>query len=817
MEKENRVDNRGFSVLAVIVAIAFVGVLVMIVLALSLANYRMIQTDLGGKKSFYSAETAMDEIRAGLQEKAGDALSDAYVKVLEQYTNTTGEDSLQRRKTLFESEYVRLLQKSLAADGKLNQYSLKMLDGFIQRDRLQEGEVLYLDSSARRGTDGSSSSEAVCKLTGNRVDGVTLYGVAVTCVDRRGRASVVESDLVIGIPDINFTQSSTMPDLLNMTMIAQEGVVVRAGNSEISGTFYAGKNPNLPKSGEGYETKSEHYGIELEELANLLISSGERVVTNGTVYLNQNSSLTVERGVSLWARNVELTSAELHLRGKTYLADDLTIHTAVGNRKEGTPLKGSEVELSGEYYGYGSPETAKESNANADHKVYDGWRDTSLSSSIIVNGADTTLDLSGLSKLMIAGNSYIGGKKAFAFGTSSANGSEDILTGESLMVKGGQIAYLVPASCLYDGSYSNPMTYAQYQKAVQGNTEVLNKDKKLKLLGGKSLKELQVSDVKKIFTQKGFVYFYLDFGSDEDASDRAAKYFRYYWEQQEDGSARKRELENYLNFYINDENGIVVNSPDRYLRYVTNGNLLSSQNGKLQVEAGTEIGENILQEQKNYEDIFYTLNKKMINNYAALKKAEDSESGKDEGDPDRFVFENIVNIEKMKKYIEDADGHSGDESVTAEKDGMYVFQTAQTAQRAYIVDTANPDFKGREKTFHITKEIAEGSNPARLVVCNGPVTVDADVTYRGIIISNDVVTLDSNAKILSEGEEAAKVFQCQFIDGTNFSKDQMRPMDFFWDSVQYIINGAASGGNTDTKKDVLDLSDLVVYRNWNKK
>lgn len=811
-------ENKGFSVLAVIMSIAFVGMLVMVVLYMALANYQMRQTGLRGTKSFYSAETALDEIKAGLQEKAGDALSDAYVKVLEQYTNTTGEDSLQKRKQMFEGEYVKMLQRSVAEQDHLNQYSLKLLDGFIHRDRLREGESVYLDGAARRGPDGSAESETLCRLTGNRAEGVILYGVTVTFMDAKGRTSIIETDLVIGVPDINFTQSSTMPDLLNMTLIAEQGLLVQAGDSEINGAFYAGKEDNRTdgESGKG------HYGIELEEQASLTVSGGERAVTNGTVYLNPYSTFTVNPGTSLWARNIEVTSADLKLEGKTYLADDLTVNTAVGNWREGTTLRGSGVLLSGEFYGYGNPDSAASSRSQTERGFYNDWDTASLNSSIVINGADTTLDLSSLTKLMLAGNSYIGGQKIT--GMDGGRNLHDILTGESLTVKGGQIAYLVPSECLYDGTFSNPMTYEEYRRAetAAGMPDVLNVEKEVTSLGGRTLKSFGVADVKKIFSQRGYVYFYLDFGEEQDSAGLASEYFQYYWENQEEGGTGRREVERYLSFYASEENGIQVKSPDRYLRYLTNGNVLTLQQDEVGVQNPTEITEGVRQEQSNYQDIFYALNKKMINNYGALKNGEAAESGKDEGMPDRYVFDNVVNLENLRNYIRDNDGRKADESGNPaedsdEKDGIYIFQTAQTQQRAYVVDTENGNFWSSDGSFHITKEIAEGANPARLVVCNGSVTVERGVTYRGIIISNQVVTLSADAKILSEGEEAAKVFQCQYTNGVDFSVEKIRPMDFFWDSVQYIINGAASGGASDTKKDVLDLSDIVTEQNWTKR
>ena len=83
---QNRKKNQGFSLLTVIVSVAFIGIMAMLVLYMALANFNMKVTDLKGKDSFYTAEQALEEIRTGLQEDVGNAMSIAYTKVLETYS-----------------------------------------------------------------------------------------------------------------------------------------------------------------------------------------------------------------------------------------------------------------------------------------------------------------------------------------------------------------------------------------------------------------------------------------------------------------------------------------------------------------------------------------------------------------------------------------------------------------------------------------------------------------------------------------------------------------------------------------------------------
>ena len=85
IRKIKKQHEGGFSLFTVIVAVSFVGILGLLVLYIALANFQMKVTDLKGKDSFYTAERALEEIRAGLQEDVGNAMSAAYMQVLEAY------------------------------------------------------------------------------------------------------------------------------------------------------------------------------------------------------------------------------------------------------------------------------------------------------------------------------------------------------------------------------------------------------------------------------------------------------------------------------------------------------------------------------------------------------------------------------------------------------------------------------------------------------------------------------------------------------------------------------------------------------------
>lgn len=128
-------------------------------------------------------------------------------------------------------------------------------------------------------------------------------------------------------------------------------------------------------------------------------------------------------GAALWANRIKIGSSSALFRGTTYVQDDLDLS---GSQTAAT--------LAGSYYGFGNSLT-----------------DSTKSSAILVNGAETMLDMSGLTRLMLAGHSFI-------TNPSSSGTTTDVLMGESVSVRGNQRAYLVPTDYL-DGAGSNPLIF----------------------------------------------------------------------------------------------------------------------------------------------------------------------------------------------------------------------------------------------------------------------------------------------------------------------------------------------------------------------
>lgn len=789
--KTKRQQNQGFSLFTVLIAVSFVGILGLLVLYIALSNFNMKITDLKGKDSFYTAERALEEIRTGLQEDVGNAMSKAYTQVLESYNveNRSQDSSMDRQRQsefqdCFITELMRTLRVSKTED---NIYNMERLRGYVDLKYDGSKESLIITNPA-----GSAPLMKAVKNVGKNTEnnGVLLKNLKVIYVDEKGRAAIICTDIRLLVPEVQFPTPSTLPDLMNMIVVADKGIVCEGTEStptSINGSIYAG---NLPSA----LAADSETSIKVIPGASLNVESGDKVVCKGEISVGLNSTFTSAESVNLWARGLNADSVQnVSLSGSTYFADDFTVTG-----------KNNNVKISGNYYGYGSYESATSDDCVAkDQYEKSGLTGAALSSAIVINGKNTTLDLSDTQKLMIAGRNYIASSKVKANNRSNTN---DVATGESLTVKGTQLAYLVPKEVL--GASGNPLTYDAYLALLNGAKDIsVNWDAAVEAWGGRTLRDIGVDSekpVQTVFYNDGFVYFYLNFTDAQKSADFMQMYYQ-------NNPTVKANMDKYLSFYFGGEDsGITVKDADSYLRYITNGNALSysgaDAQGNMQQATSVNPGEKILQEQVGYQNSWYALNRKMITSYDLLNKAvkEDAE-GKthNETDGDRSVYDNLVNEKKMISYIKDT---------VKDDTGKYVFTASDEDGGLQAIMYDNGE-NGMNQTLKISQSDAD---KLRLVVCTGDVEIEAGVKFQGIIMAKGTITLKAGAQLESAPLEAARVFQAQmssYGDGTS-----IKPQDFFWEGDKYVLGNSSSSGKKDTLNgsDTYSIADCVTYENWKK-
>ncbi len=794
--------NSGFSLITVMVSVSFIAIMGLLVLYLSLNNFQMKHTDIKGKDSFYTAEQALEEIRLGLQQDVGDAMSRAYIKVMETYNRDSSADAVldEVRQQDFEAEFLAQIQKLLRGGEddnsptlKKGYYSLSHLKTYLDLPHNSafdpEKETLLVTTPA---SSGGYSREPLMEVTTtaqatsrNLTAGILLRNLKVVYVDPQGLASVIETDIALGIPKVQFPTPSTLPDLMNMIIVANGGIICqgkKGAQTTISGSIYAGTI-----TGETALAKEPDTSLWLQPDADLAITAGDKVVTENEIRADKGSSFAARTGVNLWTKGLRLSSASVQLLGTTYFADDLTVERGTG----------SAVTIQGEYYGYGYPTTAR-ADSSRNKNRYDKLSDADVSSAIIVNGRDTTLDLSGVQKMLLAGRSYV---SSSAY--SSANRQNaDVMTGDSITVKGTQLAYLVPSALLKTAGVTagNPMSYQEYQNSGlsgKDETDMVYWDEPVSAWGGQILREIGVDSAKPIQTvfyndNGGYVYFYLNFTDDQAASDFMQQYYG-------QNASQKAKMDRYLSFYFGENAGVTVKDPDSYLRYVTNGNVLTYDGnhaeGNLLDATDAAGSDKLTQEEINLQNSWYALNRKMITSADLLNGAVDEGNGRshDETDESRSVFDNLVNEAQMKKFLSDREPVSRVYTFTASADNGGL--------QAMFCDNS--------QTLNINQAMAD---KLRLVITTGDVEIGENVQFKGIIMAKGRITLCAGAQLESAPLEAARVFQGVMTD----QDATVSPRDFFWEGDKYVLGNSTSAGDDSQNADVYDLADYVSYKNWRK-
>lgn len=649
-------NDKGFSFVLVIVTIAVVSLLIAVVLMIAYQNYTMKVTGLKSEDTFYSAEQVLDEIKAGLQGDMSESVSEAYSYVMEHYTETQGQDST--RNWYFQTQYVDHLYTILLKSGSTGEYDLDYIGQYVQKGNVQETSLVSAQARSEEEEgciieykDGSKV-ELLCALTDTQATvneegtletgqkplqfhydkGVTLRGLTVRYTNAQGYLSVISTDLVLGIPAINFTQTVSSPDLLSYGVIAEGGIQVEnnlGGRSVIEGNTYAGRididNANLT-------IKAENY---------LIVKDGIFVKTNATT----NSSLAkknyhfVHEGGALWTEGITLDGATARLEGDVYVRDDLTLN--------GT---GSIASVAGKYLGYSNPELLNiETNEAA------------TSSAILVNGRDSVIDFRDLDDLLLAGNGYVNvGEQASGYFEQE---SDAVRMGESIAIKSNQLAYLAPASAIRvtNGTIvesGNPIKIKVTDgKKLSDLSIYLNTQISLRELGGRTLRSfgIDANDCKKYVVQKAngdgsvTVYVYMNL-----SEEKAAKYFDACY-----GSKNEKYAKIYLPSVANarDFEDVFDKSMSQMNRLELNGNVADVADHNLDKN---EVRQEVL----GYQNAFKALTKKLILGYTSLTPEEKENTS--------TVFSNLINETELISFV-------------TEKGGKAVFSTPVTERKALLI------------------------------------------------------------------------------------------------------------------------------------
>ena len=738
-----RNDNRGSSILMVILVAAGIGVMAAIALWVSLRNVQMKTTDAEIKESFYSAEGVLEQVKAGVKEKAEAAYKEAVTKDLENFakynnssqtpaggvsSSTVSEKA--RRAEDFKKNFKDTFKRSIDR-GTDGEYNIKSISNLVDQSLLNSPTYPYAVVSAMNG--GFSRDEGIVK---DEDDKLVLKGIKVRYVSEDEQVSEIVTDITVAVPKPDVIASTSDLDLFDYAIIGDKGVEVIAGNVDIKGSVYAGFSDALNK--QAFVAKS-YTNVGLYD---------KTLIANGTVNVANNASLKASPNQKIWAGNILLDGGRAELTGASYVADDLTLS---GER--------SSAKISGTYKGYGNDKNVAGS-----------------SSAIIINGKDSSIDMSGAKEVALAGYSYIatGNERLRDNSIGEARNNKDIKMGESIAVKGNQIAYLMPGEWIGTDSNKeskfghNPLSYDEYNKLLNekdssGKNYVLVDTKARAYKTGKTFEDYGVTksdldaNYTKIFVQPitgissdGLVYFYVNL-----PQDKAARYFNDFYAADKN---RAEELKKHTDYYT----GTIKSAAEANIKTV--GNYTLYDNDLVVLPGKTSTIDNTGKFIKTFRALCTNLTTKV--------KA---------GQRENEVFKNIINEAVLNGYLA----------------GVVKKEVSVNGVKA-VITSGNYDYNS-------------SSGDVRLIVALGDVRVSK--TFTGTIIANGKVTVNSAGEIKSDDSGIIKnlISEPLTAGGSDYFYKVFR------DGEAFAASGSTVSGNDLFADGSVDLSKLVSYSNWKKK
>lgn len=396
-------NNRGSGIVTVLITVAFVAMLGVVLLFAAYMNTRMKSADRATRRNFYTTESALDEVRAALQNVVSDTISKSYTSTLILYGELVDEGAEMDPQTSFADRFTADIAPVL---------------GFAYSPPDRKFVVSSADLTTAYDSDkllGAIRSalppEFTVEANGNvliRMDNagvpvaLDIQGLSVRYLDADGYQNTIYSDFTIAVPPF-VAMAAGFRSRLSQYLLVADGSLSADGigappdtTIRMTGNIYTG----------GIDISGSRYAVD--------ISAG-KVVNSRDYIIDDGASLKIGTNASIWGNRITIgTNASADFSGNLYIADDLELQG-----------ENASAALNGSYIGFGT--SATEGNK---------------SSSLLISGINSTLDIRGLRSLVLGGRSFVG------IQTTDPSSANDLPMAGSMSVLSDQIAYLVPDSLM---------------------------------------------------------------------------------------------------------------------------------------------------------------------------------------------------------------------------------------------------------------------------------------------------------------------------------------------------------------------------------
>lgn len=189
-----KLNNAGSAIVTVIVVVAFISILATTILYMSGMNYFMKATDLKTKKSFYTAETALEEVKAELTAEVAKASEEAYTYVMINYASSDGYS----RYNLFQNKFFEILN----ANWEARRVTSPGASAISYEDMIK----LIVDTEYRAGLslDPAIADAGSIDLSHAAEGYAMVKGFKVEYTED-GYTTVISTDFMITVPELNWS------------------------------------------------------------------------------------------------------------------------------------------------------------------------------------------------------------------------------------------------------------------------------------------------------------------------------------------------------------------------------------------------------------------------------------------------------------------------------------------------------------------------------------------------------------------------------------------------------------------------------------
>lgn len=840
-------NNKGSSLVTVLLVASIVAILVTVVLAIVILNVYMKKADLQGQNAFYDAETALEEIRAGLAKNESDATTVAYLDTLSNYSNYVDDKKTEE----FDNTFGKTLKDTLTlkTGDYSGNYDVNILKSYIKNDR---AELLTTEDEAFFNT--------------NTKEGTKLFNVHVKYTDESGYVSEIKTDIVLEYPPVNFQNASSIDNILTYGLIANNQFMNKeAGRIDITGNAYIGGN------GAVLNNANINFFANGTQETNVICGNN----------INMFGSTLTSDNLALWANNIVLDKSTFNMNsGSSYIKDDLVL----GNNAKST--------LKGKLIMFGNPWVARDDDGKMieSSEVREAAKEDmpSYSSSILVTGSNAGLDMSGLNTMVIGGSAYVdtasvkdkdGNKVNKQYYTEpdqvDSSGrtikgktiTANPVTGQSLMLTSDQRAYLVPATLVgaeakpviengqvlryenYSHGLTNPMTAGQFKaleddiRAAKGygpndvipyedyvNWELAEptigvsinnfwrahvKEAIKKGKGYTDDSQIQLSDFAAYEYSKPtlnicyypttnggtMVYLFLRFntiGNNYEGTQNATyipaeAFYNNWYKLYNSTLTNYTRLIGNLDYYAKYGIKLPKDVNDKTRMYFT-GNILSTETNPVivpdiitQSDFTIDLNVEYSKQSAYYQDAYYTLNKNLNTRYVTL-----SDSNKDND-----LFTNLIDINPK------VDG----KDVPLSGTNYYMSTTGEAAVVTNGDFTYNSSSEYIARNYEDNKGDKHSQGKINIIIAKGDVTVSQN--YEGMIIAGGDIIVAPDKSITANSDKAAKaMIATKYVEG---GESKECAAIFVKNAARYLLGGT---GNKDGDSGNITMKDYVTYRNW---